>query len=252
MAAMDVISPSRPQTRGTLVPMMSGTVLGTLSIVGGLALAYVAFATPFLGLALPSGRPDPIQIAFGITIWAVALVAPAGFVLAGANRLARNLASARGRAPRRSIALRELGALPDDFTVASGLTLADGRGVSELVIGPFGAAVIRELPPAAITRIQGDSWQVRGARGWISLENPLERATRDAERVRHWLTEDDDYLVKVYSAVVGPDPAVARTAACAVLTPDQLAAWITALPAQRGLTPGRHSRVIDLVRAAAR
>ncbi len=84
------------------------------------------------------------------------------------------------------------------------------------------------------------------------MENPLERATRDAERVRRWLTEDDDYLVKVYSAVVGPDPAIARTAACAVLTPDQLAAWIAALPAQRGLTPGRRSRVLDLVRAAAR
>ena len=248
---MDVISPSRPQTRATLIPMMSGTVLGALLIVGGLALAYVAFATPFLGLALPSGRPDAIQTAIGITIWAVALVAPAGFVLAGANRLARNLASARSRAPRRSIALKELNSLPDDITVASGLTLSDGRGVSELVIGPFGAAVVRELPPSAVTRIQGDHWQVRGARGWISLENPVERATRDAERVRRWLTEDDDFLVKVYSAVVGPDPAIARTAGCAVLTPDQLAAWIAALPAQRGLTPGRHSRVLDLVRAAA-
>ena len=248
---MDVISPSRPQTRATLIPMMSGTVLGALFIVGGLALAYVAFATPFLGLALPSGRPDVIQTAIGITIWAVALVAPAGFVLAGANRLARNLASARSRTPRRSIALKELNSLPDDITVASGLTLSDGRGVSELVIGPFGAAVIRELPPSIVTRISGDHWQVRGARGWISLENPLERATRDAERVRRWLTEDDDFLVKVYSAVVGPDPAVARTAACAVLTPDQLAAWIAALPAQRGLTPGRHSRVLDMVRAAA-
>lgn len=249
---MDVIAPSRPQTRATLVPMMSGTVLGTLSIVGGLALAYIAFATPFLDLALPSGRPDAIQTAIGITIWAVALVAPAGFVLAGANRLARNLASARNRAPRRSITLNALDSLPDDITVASGLTLSDGRGVSELVIGPFGAAVVRELPPAHITRIHGDNWQVRGARGWISLENPLERATRDAERVRRWLTEDDDFLVKVYSAVVGPDPAIARTSGCAVLTPDQLASWIAALPAQRGLTPGRHSRVLDLVRAAAR
>lgn len=247
---MDVIAPSRPHARAKLIPTVSGTVLGALFIVGGLALAYLVFATPFLDMALPSGRPDAIQTAIGITIWAVALVAPAGFVLTGANRLARNLASARSRS-RRSIALKELNSLPDDITVASGLTLSDGRGVSELVIGPFGAAVIRELPPTIVTRISGDHWQVRGARGWISLENPLERATRDAERVRSWLTEDDDFLVKVYSAVVGPDPAIARTAACAVLTPDQLAAWIAALPAQRGLTPGRHSRVLDQVRAAA-
>jgi len=248
---MDVIAPLRPSQRTTLVPMLSGTLFGTLSIVGGLALAYVAFATPFLGLAIPSGRPDAFQTVFGIAIWAVALVAPAGFVLAGANRLARNLATARGRAPRRSTTLRALDNLPGELTVASGLILSDGRGVAELVIGPFGAAVVRELPPSQVTRVQGENWQVRGSRGWISIDNPLERATRDAERVRRWLTEDDDFLVKVYSAVVGPDPTVARTPGCAVLTPDQLAAWISALPTQRSLTPGRHSRVLDLVRAAA-
>lgn len=248
---MDVIAPSRPSQR-TFVPMLSGTLFGALSIVSGLALAYVAFATPFLDLAIPSGRPDASQTVIGIAIWAIALVAPAGFVLTGANRLARNLATARGRKPRRSTTLKALDNLPGELTVASGLTLSDGRGVAELVIGPFGAAVVRELPPSQVTRVQGDNWQVRGSRGWISIDNPLERATRDAERVRRWLTEDDDFLVKVYSAVVGPDPTVARTPGCAVLTPDQLAAWISALPTQRSLTPGRHSRVLDLVRAAAR
>lgn len=249
---MDVIAPPRPAQRATLVPMLSGTLFGTLFIIGGLALAYVTFATPFLALAIPSGRPDAFQTAVGIAIWAIALVAPAGFVLAGANRLARNLATARGRTPRRSTTLKALDNLPGDLTVASGLVLSDGRGVAELVIGPFGAAVVRELPPSQVTRVQGDFWQVRGSRGWISIDNPLDRATRDAERVRRWLTEDDDFLVKVYSAVVGPDPTVARTPGCAVLTPDQLGAWIAALPTQRGLTPGRHSRVLDLVRAAAR
>jgi hypothetical protein len=57
--------------------------------------------------------------------------------------------------------------------------------------------------------------------------------------------------VKVYAAVVGPEPTVARSANCAVLTPDQLASWITALPAQRSLTPGRQERLLDMVRAAA-
>lgn len=248
---MDVIAPSRPLPRTSFVPLLGGTLFGTLSIVGGLALAYLALATPFLQTALPPGRPDAGQTAIGIGIWAVALVAPAGFVLAGTNRLARMLAVARGRVPHRSTALKGLDGLPDDITVASGLTLPDGRGVSELVIGPFGAAVIRELPPAAITRIQGENWQVRTSRGWVSLENPLDRATRDAERVRRWLTDDDDFLVKVYSAVVGPAPRVARTPHCAVLAPDQLAAWIAALPAQRSLNPGRLQRVLDVVRAAA-
>ena len=249
---MDVIVPARPIQRPSIVPLVGGTLLGTLFIIGGLILAYLAFATPFLHLALPSGRPDVVQAVVAIAIWAIALVAPAGFVLAGANRLARGLAIARGRAPRRSATLKALSGLPDAFTVASSLTLPDGRGVSELVIGPFGAAVIRELPPAAVTRIRGEAWQVRASRGWVSLENPLDRAVRDAERVRRWLTDDDDFLIKVYSAVVGPGATVARTPQCAVLAPDQLAAWIAALPAQRSLTPGRQQRVLDTVRAAAR
>jgi hypothetical protein len=252
MALMDVIAPPRPSQRKTFVPVVSGTLFGALFIVSGLALAYVAFATPFLGMAIPSGHPDAIQTATGIAIWAIALVAPAGFVLAGANRLARNLARVRGRAPRRSTTLKALDNLSGELTVASGLVLSDGRGVAELVIGPFGAAVVRELPPSQVTRVQGDNWQVRGSRGWIAIDNPLERATRDADRVRRWLTEDDDFLVKVYSAVVGPNPTVERTPGCAVLTPDQLGAWISALPTQRSLTPGRLSRVLDLVRAAAR
>ena len=173
---MDVIVPSRPLRRTPIVPLVGGTLFSTLFIVGGLALAYLAFATPFLTLALPSGHPDVAQTVIGITIWAVALVAPAGLVLAGANRLARNLATARGRAPRRSMTLKALDDLPDDITVATGLTLPDGRGVSELVLGPFGAAVVRELPPAGATRIRGENWQLRTSRGWIQLENPLERA----------------------------------------------------------------------------
>jgi len=252
MAVMDLIVPSRPLQRPSVLPLVGGTLFSTMFIVGGLALGYVAFATPFLTLALPSGRPDPAQAIVGMAIWGIALVAPAGLVLAGANRLARNLATARGRRPGRSMTLKALDDLPDDITVASGLTLPDGRGISELVIGPFGAAVIRELPPAAVTRVRGESWQVRTGRGWMPLDNPLERATRDAERARRWLAADDDFLVKVYSAVVGPAPTVARTPNCAVLTPDQLAAWVTALPAQRSMTPGRHQRVLDTVRAAAR
>ena len=248
---MDLIAPTRPVQRTSFLPLLGGTVFGTLFIVGGLALAYIAYATPFLQSALPSGRPDAVQTAIGMGMWAVALVAPAGFVLAGASRLARMLSVARGRVPRRSSTLKALDGLPDEITVANGLTLPDGRGVSELVIGPFGAAVIRELPPAPVTRIHGESWQVRTSRGWVSLENPLDRATRDAERVRRWLTDDDDFLVKVYSAVVGPTPTVARTAHCAVLEPNQLAAWIAALPAQRSLNPGRLQRILDVVRAAA-
>ena len=144
-------------------------------------------------------------MAIGMATWAVALVGPAGLIMIGATRLARILATARGSGPRRRSTLKALDDLPDDVTVATGLTLPDGRGVSELVIGPFGAAVIRELPPPAVTRVRGGTGKsasrAAGSRSRTRSTGP----SRDAERVRRWITDDDDFLVKVYAAVVGPD-----------------------------------------------
>jgi hypothetical protein len=249
---MEVISPSRRDARPSIVHVVAGTVVGTLLVVIGLVIAYVVFATPLLRSALPGARPEPGQLMTGMALWAVALVAPAACLLAGFSRLARILASQRRHRARRSPVLEALGAMPDDVTVATGIVLADGRGIADLVVGPFGAAVIRELPPAAVTRIRNGHWEVRGRRTWIPLENPLDRATRDAERVRRWLAHDDvDFVVKTYAAVVGADPTVPRTATCAVLTPDQVAAWIAALPPQRSLTPSRREQLLEMVRAAA-
>jgi hypothetical protein len=249
---MQVITAARGTPRPSLIPIVGRTVVATLMVVGGLVVAYAVFATPLLSQAIPAGRPDAGQLVVGMALWAIALVAPAGFILVGTTRLARALASVRDRAPRRSTALRALADLPSDIVVASGLALPDGRGVSELVVGAFGAAVIRELPPAAVTRIRDGRWELRTSKRWIPLEDPLERAARDAERVRRWLGHDDvDFVVKVYAAVVGPDATMARTAACAVLAPDQLAGWIAALPAQRSLTTGRREQILDLVREAA-
>jgi hypothetical protein len=253
MAGMEVIQPSHLTRRPSLVPLLGGTVLGTILIVVGIVLAYMAFATPVLQTVVPAGRLNVGQAATGILVWAVALVAPAAFVLLGANRLVRILAAARRRIPRRSTTLRALDSLPDDVIVATGIALPDGRTVSDLVIGPFGAAIVRELPPAAVTRVRDGRWELRTRRGWISIENPLERASRDAERVRRWLAHDDaDFIVKAYAAVVGPEPLVARTTDCAVLSPDQLAPWIEGLAPQRSLTEGRRERLLEFVRAAAR
>lgn len=242
----------RGTSRPSLLPILGRAVVATLVVVGGLALAYLAFATPLLSQAIPAGRPSLGQWAMGMGLWAAALVAPAGFVLVGTNGLARTLASVRDRSPRRSDALRALANLPDGSVAVSRLTLPDGRGVSELIIGPFGAAIVRELPPTAVTRVRAGQWELRTSQRWVALENPLERAARDAERVRRWLGHDDaDFVVKVYAAVVGAEPTVSRTPACAVLTPDQLGAWLAALPAQRSLTPGRLDRIVEQVQAAA-
>jgi hypothetical protein len=252
MDAMEVIQPAHLTRRPSLGPLLGGTVLGTFSIVFGIVLAYVAIATPILRSVMPEGRLNPGQAATGVIVWAIALVAPTAFVLIGAHRLVRILAATRGRVPRRSTTLRALDALGDDVIVATGIAMPDGRPISDLVIGPFGAAVVRELPPAAVTRVREGRWELRTRRGWIVIENPLDRAARDAERVRRWLAHDDaDFIVKVYAAVVGPEPTIPRTTDCAVLSPDQLAPWIAGLPPQRSLTEGRRERVLEYVRAAA-
>jgi len=249
---MQVIAPNRTMARPAVGPVIGGTFVGTLLIVFGLIMAYVTFATPFLTWIVPAGRLGAGEMLVGMVIWSVALVAPAAFILLGTNRLARILGSARGKMPRRSALLRAGGALPEGVVLASGLTLPDGRGVADLLVGPFGAAVIRELPPRDLTRIKDGHWQAKTRRGWIPLDSPLERTVRDAERVRRWLGQDDtDFVVKTYAAVIGTDPTVARTTNCAVLTADQLGPWIAALPAQRSLTPGRMERLIEIVRDAA-
>jgi hypothetical protein len=162
------------------------------------------------------------------------------------------LATMRGRTRRRSATATVLTSLPDDVIVASGIVLPDGRPVPDLIVGPFGAAVVRELPPAAAVRIQNGNWQLRTQRGWVALEDPLSRTVRDSERVRRWLAHDDaDFVVKTYAAVISRDLPVARTPACAVVTPDQLAAWVAALPPQRSLTAGRREQMVDRVREAA-
>ena len=249
---MEVISPTRPTARPPVGPIVTSATAGTALVVVGLALAYIAFATPAMSMLLPGVRANPVEVAAGMAAWTIALIAPAACILLGTNRLARLLAAVRGRVGRRSSSASVLNGLPDDVVVASGLMLPDGRPVPDLIVGPFGAAVVRELPPAAAVRIQDGQWRLRTQRGWIPLEDPLSRTVRDSERVRRWLAHDDaDFVVKVYSAVISRDLDVARTTACAVVRPEQLAAWIAALPPQRSLTPGRRDQMIDRVREAA-
>jgi hypothetical protein len=250
---MEVTTTRSSAGRLAIAPFVRSLLLGTMLIVGGLTLAYAAFATPLLTVALPAGRPSTGQMAVGMAVWAAALVAPAAFLLMGTNRLARLLATLRGPVPHGSRLAEVLAPLGSDVTVTSGLVLPDGRGVADLVVGPFGAVVLRELPPPAVTRVQGGHWHLRTPRGWVPMENPLERAARDADRVRRWLGHDDaDFVVKVHAAVIGTDPTIQRTPTCAVLTPDQVYAWVAALPPQRRLTPGRRQVIMDTVRGARR
>ncbi len=252
---MQVLASHRPiQGRPSRVQVASAYTVGflLLAIAGG--LVYVVFLAGYLGSFTPSGRPTTFQQVSGAIAWTFALVAPAGAGLLGVLRLLAARDRQRARRARITPAVRLARAIGDDHVVATGLQLPDGgRVVPELVVGPFGAAVIHELPPAGAVMSRGvRSWEVRVGSGQVrTIENPLERASRDGERVRSWLSGDDnDHVIKVYAAVVGTDPRAERSPTCAVLAPDQVAEWLTSLPPQRTIDAGRGERIVKMVRAA--
>jgi len=242
--------PGRPSR----VQMLSALSGGTILVLISLAVLYLVFAAGFLDQFTPAGRPTTYQVVSGALAWTFALTAPAAAGLVGLLRLVTAYERFQARRPRVTPAVRLARAIGDDHIVATGLRLPDGsRIVPELVIGPFGAAVIEELPPASSVLSRGvRSWEVRAGVGNVrTIESPLERATRDGDRIRAWLSSDEtDMILKVYSAVIGNDPNVDRSSSCAVLAPDQLVEWLASLPPQRSLDTGRRDRIVKMVRAA--
>jgi hypothetical protein len=251
MTGMQVL-PSRSARPGPSRGAVAlGTLVGVVLFFGGIAVAWLMFATPFITRFTPSGRPETVQMVTGMLAWTVALIAPAAFVIAGLARIASVVDAVASARPPATPVTRLASSLGEDFVVATRLRLPDGRLIPELVLGPFGVAVIEELPPASASRHRDGVWEVRATGGkWLPLENPLDRAARDAERVRRWLAHDDqDFLVKVYAAVVAPDTTLPRTPTCAVVTKDQIAAWLGSLPAQRSLTAIRRQRLVEDLRS---
>jgi hypothetical protein len=208
----------------------------------------------FLDRFMPVGRPTTYELVAGALAWTFALTAPAGFGLIGLARIVTAFEKWRARRPRITPAVRLRRTIGDDHVVATSVRVPDGRPVPELVVGPFGAAVIEELPPAGAVVAHGPrTWEVRLGNGYIrTIENPLERAAHDAERVRGWLSPDEaDYVLKVYAAVVGKTNApVERTPTCAIIAPEQVAEWLATLPIQRSIDAGRRERIVKEIRAA--
>lgn len=227
-------------------------LVATLMVVAGASLAWLLVATPIIDVLIPSGRPSGAQVAVDILAWFVAIVVPAGLLLIGVSRMAETFEAVRALRPRLlSPELRD--ALGPEHVAVTDLLVPGGRRVHELVLGPFGIAVFGEVPPASVSRHVGPRWEIRGERGrWIPIEAPVDRASRDAERVRGWLASDDrDFLVRVYAAVVTDDERVQRTPSCAVVASRDVAGWLGALPAQRGLTAERRERLAGLLRTVA-
>jgi hypothetical protein len=251
-ALMQFIQPTRAtgQARG---PLVIGTVVGGLLVVGGLGLAWLAFATPLVrGLAPTVLRPTPDQMIVGAVVWGLSLVIPPCFAIVGAFRLFV-VAAAIMRKPSAGTIGGVAQAIGDDYVAAAAVRLPDGRVIRNVVVGPFGVAVIGELPSPKNLRQDGSTWRIRRPDGrWTPMENPIERTARDADRIRHWIAaEDRDFIVKVYAAVVIRNEKLARTSACAAITADQIPAWLASLPAQRSLNVDRRDDVVERLRSIA-
>jgi hypothetical protein len=246
---VQVLTASR-SARPPLGAVLVGTVVGAILLGGGLFLGWFVFATPVLsGLSPTGGRTSAGQLAIGAAVWGFALVAPASFAIVGALRLGRVLRAVAAK-PRPRATTRLAAVIGDEHTCANDVRLPDGRILRNLILGPFGLAVLSELPPARAMRHQGGSWEVRAPNGrWTHFENPLERTARDAERVRRWVASAErDFVVKVYAAVITDDPTVARTAGCAVVSPNEIPAWLASLPPARAMSEDRRADLVEEIR----
>jgi hypothetical protein len=213
--------------------------LAWLAIAGG--CAWLAFATPALGQIMRLDVASPANPVVGIAVLAVAMVAPAGFAIVGMVRLADALTTTQAGSATRSPVSRMADRLPAGCHVIPRIRLPDGRRIPDVVVGPHGIAILEPLPPAEAARRSGERWEVRFDDGrWHPIECPLQRAARDAERLRsHLGAEELDVVVRVQAAVIGDPAAVRRTESCAVVALADVPAWLAALPAQRGLSDAR-------------
>jgi hypothetical protein len=243
------LNPTWRSSTTTPLSLAGGVLAGTILIVSGLTLAYASFATPLVASIAGGDRFGATPGVGGLATWALVIVGMAAFLGVGGARLAEILATVRPT--RRSTAHSLAAGLGDDVVLVQNGNVGDGRAVPLLLLGRFGAAVVRELPDPALTRRQGPYWEANTEDGWIRIENPLERAARDGERVRRWLAHDDrDFVVRVYAAVVATDGTIPRTPTCAVIGPSQLPAWLASLPVQRSLTDARRAQLARMVGAA--
>lgn len=241
---------SRARQPGSgLIAAAAPAVVGAawLGIAG--AAAWLVFATPLLARLLDLGTSSPVVPVTGAMALALALTAPAAFAVVGIARLGGALGHARAARRATPPVARRAKLLPDGCTVIPHVRLPDGRRIPDVVVGPHGVAFFESLPPAAAARRTGERWEVRFAdRTWRPIENPLQRAARDADRLRrHLEAQERDFVVRVQAAVLGDPRAVGRTDACPVVAPDDVPAWLAALPAQRGLSPDRLARLLEVL-----
>lgn len=206
---------------------MGGAFVGLLLVLGGLWLGYVAWSTPILATIASVIRPDGSTFHPSFPLIALALALPAMFVVVGTNRLARTVAALRGASHLRGDRLSMV--LPGDAVLSRGLVLDDGLPSPTLVVGAFGLATVIESR--------------------VVTSDDMALAARETDRVRRWLNQNDqDFVVRVHTAVIGPPSSVERTLGCALITVEQVPVWLASLPAQRSLSEARLARLVKMVK----
>ncbi|MDQ3871837.1 MAG: NERD domain-containing protein [Chloroflexota bacterium] len=252
---MHVVGRRPRRKRGTrYVAALVGVVVGCMFLGAGVAMTYVALTTPVVSDLARLGQGRVGSPLGGTLVWALAFIVPGTLIVLG---LARLLSAVELSLALRGSALRPVASLAarlsDDYTVAEDVRLPDRRIIPEVVVGPHGLALIEELPPHRASRQRGPYWEVRLLSGrWVPIENPFDRAARDAERLRSWIRSlEEDFSPRVYTAVVGDGHRVDRTNEVAVVTRDQIPGFLAALPPVRHMTHERQARLVELLRRAA-
>ena len=113
---------------------------------------------------------------------------------------ARRCARASRRPASRRPSARSTSPRPGSSSPAAGASTSSSSGRS----GSWSSRWSRRRTSRATS---GRRWELRDDRGrWVPIEAPVDRASRDAERVRGWLGgEDRDFVVRVYAAIVTDD-----------------------------------------------
>ena len=246
---MQVISAAEPRRRASAFAAAARFLVGLVVLAVAAGCAWVIAGSGMLDEFLRLGSSRQEQQLLGTLGWALAFLVPGTIAVLGLATMWR----AVDRLPRRRRtrpAAALAGQLSDDYAVVEGVRLPDGRDVPEIVVGPHGLTLVEELPPARVSRPGSHHWEVRVAGGrWLTIENPLDRAARDGERLRRWLgAHFEDFLPRITVAVVADDERVSRTAEVAVLSAAQLPRFLAAQPSVRQMTADRRARIETLLR----
>jgi hypothetical protein len=240
------------RSRLPVLPTLAALALGVGLIAAGVAAAWVALTSSVVTDVADLGRGPVVRPFIGMLAFAVAFLLPGGLVIGGLARLAQAFGRVAPRRRRKGPVASIRRRLPDDFTVVAGVRTPDGHRIPEVLVGPNGLIVVEALPPLRAVRVQGRSWEVRLSNGrWLSVEHPLDRAARDADRLRSWLsTEWESFSPRVHAAVVADGHDLARRPDVAVVTRRELAAFIVSMPASRAMTADRRAAILELFAAA--